>query len=96
MSPRLRMSRSALETNMALLRIHRVLALTGLTRSPLYDQMGKGLFVKPVKIGPRAAAIPAHEVKALVDARIAGKSDAEIRALVEKLHADRATAGARQ
>jgi prophage regulatory protein len=42
-----------------------------------------------VKIGARAAGWPASEVQALNAARIAGKSDDEIRELVLKLEAAR-------
>jgi prophage regulatory protein len=48
-----------------------------------------GLFVKPVRIGLRAVGTPEDEVDALNAARIAGKSDEEIRALVVKLEAAR-------
>jgi len=49
---------------------------------------------RPVKIGQRAAGYPANEVRAINAARIAGKSDDEIRALVERLHAQREEAAA--
>ena len=45
--------------------------------------------VRPVKIGPSAAAWPAHEIEAIVQARIAGASETELRKLVDKLHAQR-------
>jgi prophage regulatory protein len=43
----------------------------------------------PVSLGGRAVGWPAHEVAALNAARIAGKPDAEIRALVTQLEAAR-------
>jgi hypothetical protein len=54
--------------------------------------MDQGLWTKQVKLGPRAVGWPAHEVAALNAARIAGKTDDEIRALVVKLHAARKNA----
>jgi len=48
-----------------------------------------GLLTKPVPIGPRAVGWPDYEVKAINVARIAGKSEDDIRALVTRLHAQR-------
>ena len=53
----------------------------------------QGLWPKPVSLGPRAVGWPAREVAALNEARIAGWSDAKIRALVLEL-VDQRTAGA--
>ena len=62
---------------------------TGDGRSTRYERIDKGLFPKPVKLGPRSVGWPASEVAAINAARIAGKSDDEIRALVVRLHAAR-------
>lgn len=70
-------------------RLHDALAATGKTRTPFYDDIKKGIMVRPVKIGPRAAAWPAHEIEAIVQARIAGASETELRKLVDRLHAQR-------
>ena len=48
-----------------------------------------GLFTKPVPIGQRSVGWPDYEVVAINAARIAGKSEAEIRELVNRLHAKR-------
>jgi prophage regulatory protein len=61
----------------------------GKSRSANHADIKAGLFVKPVQIGPRATATPDYEVDILIAATIAGKSDDEIRALVQKLHAAR-------
>ena len=61
----------------------------GVGRSTIYDEIAKGLMTKPVNIGARSVGWPAREVIALNEARIAGRSDDEIRALVSQLHADR-------
>ena len=66
-----------------------VQAENGLSRSTLYLQIAEGLFTKPVRLGPRAVGWPAREVTSLNRARIAGKTDNEIRALVARLHAAR-------
>jgi prophage regulatory protein len=69
----------------AILRLPRVLAETGYSRSTLYLRMAQGLWPKSVRLGPRAVGWPAREVNAINAARIAGKSDDEIRALVTAL-----------
>lgn len=68
---------------------------TGLSRSTLYLRISDGLWPKPVSLGGRAVGWPAAEVRALNLARIAGKSDNEIRVLVCALEQARATADSR-
>lgn len=75
--------------------IHRLPAVkseSGLSRSTIYLRIAQGLWTKQVSLGPRCVGWPAHEVAALNAARIAGKTDEEIRALVAKLEAARRTA----
>ena len=66
-----------------------VKAKTGKCRSGLYRDITVGLFPKQVHLGARSVGWPADEVDAVIAARIAGKSDLEIRALVDRLHANR-------
>ena len=73
----------------SILRLPAVKASTGLSRSTLYLRIAQEVFTHPVSLGGRAVGWPAHEVESLNAARIAGKPDAEIRALVEKLEAAR-------
>jgi prophage regulatory protein len=75
-----------------MLRIPAVLERRGRSRSSHYADIKAGLFVKPVLIGLRATGTPDYEVDALIAARIAGKTDEEIRALVIRLEADRKAA----
>lgn len=72
-----------------ILRLPAVLRARGRSRSSHYLDIDQGLFTKPVAIGLRAVGWPDHEVSALNAARIAGKADHEIRALVRKLEASR-------
>ena len=65
---------------------------SGLSRSTIYLRIAQGLWTKQVSLGPRCVGWPAHEVEALNAARVAGKSDEEIRALVVKLEAARKAA----
>jgi prophage regulatory protein len=76
----------------SILRRKQVEACTGLARSTIYDRVKSGTFTAPVSLGARAVGWPSHEIEALNAARIAGKSDEEIRALVAKLEAARQTA----
>jgi prophage regulatory protein len=59
------------------------------SHASIYSAIQAGTFTKPVKIGQRAVGWPSEEVKAINSARIAGKTDAEIKALVKRLHAKR-------
>jgi len=52
-----------------------------------------GLFTTGVAIGQRAKGWPDYEVDAIITARIAGKTDEQIRELVKALHAKRAELG---
>jgi len=72
-----------------ILRIPVVKSESGLSRSTIYLRISQGLWTKPVSLGPRAVGWPSNEVAALNAARIAGKSDDEIRTLVTKLEAAR-------
>lgn len=74
-----------------ILRLPAVLKERGRSRSAHYLDIQNGLFTKPVVIGARAVGWPDAEVAALNAARIAGKSDDEIRDLVCKLEAARKT-----
>lgn len=76
----------------ALLRLPAVKAQSGYSRSTIYLRISQGLWTRPVSLGARSVAWPAGEVAALNAARIAGKGDAEIRALVAKLQTARASA----
>jgi prophage regulatory protein len=73
-------------------RIPDVTTATGESRATLYSKISACLWTKPVRLGPRSIGWPESEVCALIAARIAGKTDDEIRALVARLEADRAKA----
>lgn len=72
---------------LTILRRKQVEAETGYSRSTIYLRIAQGLFIKPVSLGARAVGFPAGEVTALNAARIAGKTDTDIRALVTRLQA---------
>jgi prophage regulatory protein len=69
-----------------ILRLPAVIERIGKTRSPLYADIQAGLFVRPVKLGARAAGWPESEVGRVIEARIAGASNEHLRDLVKRLH----------
>lgn len=76
---------------MSILRMPAVKAETGhRSHASIYNAVRAGLFTKPVPIGQRSVGWPSDEVQAINAARIAGKSEAEIRELVNRLHSKRA------
>ncbi len=75
-----------------LIRLPAVMAQTGMKRPTIYEHMRRGLFPRPVKLGPKLAAWPAAEVDQINAARIAGQNDDQIRALVKSLTAARTQA----
>ena len=74
---------------LTILRRRQIEAETGYSRSTLYLRIAQGLWTKQVSLGARAVGWPAAEVDALNAARIAGKTDTDIRALVLRLEAAR-------
>lgn len=58
-------------------------------RSSVYRDIDDGVMVPPVSLGARCVGWPAHELDAIIAARIAGQSDDEIRRLVVRLVAER-------
>jgi prophage regulatory protein len=75
-----------------ILRLPTVKSESGYSRSTIYLRITQGLWPKPVSLGARSVGWPSSEVASINAARIAGKSDAEIRALVVKLEAARKAA----
>ena len=81
-----------LQTALTILRRKQVEAETGYSRSTIYLRIAQGLFIKPVRLGARAVGFPAGEVAAINAARIAVKTETEIRSLIKKLEAARSMA----
>lgn len=75
---------------MAMLRIDKCKTEAGYrSNASIYKLISDGLWTKPVLIGQRAVGWPDYEVQAICSARIASKTDAEIRDLVSQLHLQR-------
>lgn len=72
-----------------LIRRPEVVTLTGRSKSSLNNDEKAGLMPTPISIGDRAVAYIKHEIEAVIQARISGKSKAEIKELVVNLIAQR-------
>lgn len=73
----------------SMMRLPIVLQERGRSRSAHYLDIQQGVCTKPVSLGARSVGWPAAEIAALNAARIAGKSDDEIRELVRDLESKR-------
>lgn len=82
-------TQSVLPTITSLCRRPIVEQATGDSRTTIYRKIKAGLFTKPVKIGGERVAWPANEIEAINTARIASKSEDEIKKLVIELEAAR-------
>jgi prophage regulatory protein len=83
------MTPSVLITINPLLRRPAVEQASGDSRTTIYRKIKAGLLTHGVVIGGGRVAWPANEIEALNKARIAGKSDEEIKQLVIELEAAR-------
>jgi prophage regulatory protein len=72
-----------------LLREQAVLDACGRRKTALWDDIKRGTFTRPVRIGAQAVAWPRSEVSMLIAARIGGLSDDQLQSLVKKLEAKR-------
>lgn len=72
--------------SIAFLRSPAIERALGIGRSACYNLHKQGLLPARVRIGPRASGLPESEVQEIVAARVAGFSDAEIKALVVQIH----------
>ncbi len=70
-------------------RLPQVMDECGLARSTVYLRIKQGLLTKPISLGPRCVGWPQAEIEAINAARIAEKSEDEVRARVAELQANR-------
>lgn len=70
---------------MKILRLKEVMARTGKRKSSTYRDVEKGFLSPPVQIGARAVGWPDNEIDAVIAARIAGRTNDELRELVAAL-----------
>jgi prophage regulatory protein len=60
--------------------------------STFYDHIARGILPATIKFAPRAVGHPSHGIDAIISARIAGKSEDDIKSLVTSLMAPRKNA----
>lgn len=66
-----------------------VLDIFAISKSTLHVQINNGLIPPPISLGERAVAFVTHEIKTVLAAKIAGRSNDEIRQLVSRLVSSR-------
>ncbi|MHB1430069.1 MAG: helix-turn-helix transcriptional regulator [Rhodocyclaceae bacterium] len=76
-----------------IMRSPEVIHVSGMPRSTLVLHISKGLWPRPISLGgTRSVGWISSEVDAVLVARVAGKSDEEIKQLVRNLEAQRTAA----
>ena len=80
------------KTELKIIRKPEVLALFGLSNASLYRQITANIFPPAFSLGCRATGWYEHEVKQVIAARGAGKTDEEVITLVSELVAARKSA----
>lgn len=78
--------------SLQILRLPKVQAQTGFSRSGLYKAIAEGSFPSQISLGPRSVGCVETEINAVISARVAGRSLEEIKALVESLRTKRGEA----
>ena len=73
----------------AIIRRKLVESRTGYSRSTIYLKMSEGFLPSNIKMGANSVGWLEHEINAIIAARVAGKSDDEIKVLVSELEAAR-------
>ena len=75
-------------------RFQKVMDVMAMSRSTVHLRVKQGLLTPPVKLGERCTVWPEHEISAINNARLAQKSNDEIRELVIRLKQERQTSAA--
>jgi prophage regulatory protein len=75
--------------NIKFFRLPATLEFRQRSRAGHYADIQNGLWTKPVRVSLRSVAWPEHEIQAINSARLAGKTDDEIRVLVATLEQNR-------
>ena len=78
------MNQKNINLPIALLSMDQLVKAVQLCRSHIYNLMKLGLFMRPVKISERRIVWLSTEVERWIEAKIAGKSDDEIKAFEKR------------
>ncbi|MHB8403978.1 MAG: helix-turn-helix transcriptional regulator [Gammaproteobacteria bacterium] len=74
-----------MQNRIFLMRLPEAARELGIKLSSFYAGVNAGVYPRPFKIGLKASRVPSDEIAAVVAARIAGKNDDQLRALVASL-----------
>lgn len=74
------------------LRNKETLSLLGISNTTFYRRIKDGLLPPPFNLGCRAVGWLEHEIEKVIAARVAGKTDEEVKTLVSELVAARKSA----
>ena len=77
------------QVSIQILRKPEALGLLPICKSTFQSQINEGLLCSPISLGSRSVGYLEHEIREVLKARIAGKTDDEIRTLVISLEAQR-------
>jgi prophage regulatory protein len=86
------MTHAALPRGVTMIRTRPASALLGYSLATFYRHQKAGLLPPTVRIGENSEALALHEIEAINRARLAGKSDDDVRAVVRELVEARKTA----
>lgn len=75
-----------MKTEIEFLKLPAIILTGGRKKATVYADMAAGVFPRPVRIGGRGVAWIKNEVQKIYAARVAGKSDDEIRQIVDALY----------
>ena len=77
-------------SELEILRLPATMAAFGYrSHASIYGAVKSGLLTQPISIGIRSVGWPRGEIQAILEARIGGCSEEQIRSLVELLHTRR-------
>lgn len=71
-----------LAKKLKLIRINEVIEVSGLKRSTIYSYISQGIFPSQIKLGLRCVAWVENEILEINSARIANKTEQEIKQLI--------------
>jgi prophage regulatory protein len=78
-----------MKTDVFMIRLPELIKRSGLSRTSIQRAVANGILPRAVAVSERCRAWPSNEIDAVLQARIAGRSDEELRELVRAMIAAR-------
>lgn len=75
--------------NLKIIKLPEVVAMTALSRSSVYTKIGDHLLPSSINIGNKAVGFIKEEIELVINARIAGRSNNQIKELVQAIEQKR-------